>query len=226
MTPRKWATTITIVSFAAAATIAVIVPATASRVPGSTSEDEPRTVPGAGGRRTKAPEYDDEGNLKQPTDYRRWVFVGSNIGLQYKKDLGEMTRREKDRQRGTKPGDFHNVYINPEAYEAFIETGKFPEKTVLVMDVYEANEKDSKNIVSGGFFPGKQLAVEVAVKNSSRPDGQKSDWAYYAFPDPSKPSAQGAFKDADCYQCHRQHAGTDNVWVQFYPLLRHDTKRK
>jgi len=191
-----------------------------------TPKDEPLTIPETASQRTKAPEYDEKGNLKQPTDYRRWVFVGSNIGLQYSKDLAETTRREKDRQQGAKSGDFHNVYINPEAYEQYLKTGKFPDRTVLVMDVYEAKEKDPKGVVSGGFFPGAQRRIEVAVKNSKRPDGSKTDWAYYAFPNPSKPSAQGAFKDADCYQCHRKHAADDNVWVQFYPILRRDRKGK
>jgi quercetin dioxygenase-like cupin family protein len=189
-----------------------------------TPRDEPLTSPAADRRRTRAPEYDSKGNLKQPTDYRRWVFVGSNIGLEYRKDLAETTRREQNRNRGTRMGNFHNVYINPEAYEHYLKTGKFPNRTVLVMDVYEAVGKDAKDIVSGGYFPGKQLALEVAVKNSNRPDGKKTNWAYYAFDNPNKPSAQSAFKDADCYQCHRQHAADDNVWVQFYPTLRRDRK--
>jgi hypothetical protein len=39
--------------------------------------------------------------------------------------------------------------------------------------------------------------------------------------DPSKvaPTA-AAFADDHCEHCHREHASTDNVWVQFYPTLR------
>jgi len=39
--------------------------------------------------------------------------------------------------------------------------------------------------------------------------------------DPSKvaPTA-AAFADDQCEHCHREHASTDNVWVQFYPTLR------
>lgn len=165
------------------------------------------------------PQYDANGDLKRPTDFRTWVFVGSNIGLQYRPDLPDTTQREQDRHKGTNIGDFHNIYIRPESYEAYLKTGKFPEMTMLVMDVYEAKQKDQKGVVATGFFPGDQRGVEVAVKNSNRPDGKKTDWAYYVFDAPSTSTAE-VKKDSECYDCHRKHASVDNVWVQFYPILR------
>jgi hypothetical protein len=169
---------------------------------------------------TKGPQYNDQGELKRPTDYRTWVFVGSNLGLQYRQDTPKP--READRAQPARPGNFHNVYINPEAYEHYLKTGKFPDPTVLVMDVYEARERDAKDIVAKGLFPGKQLRIEVAVKNSKRPDGSATAWAYYDFPN-GQPTAR-AFPDKACYQCHLQHADDDNVWVQFYPILRQREK--
>ena len=164
------------------------------------------------------PQYNDKGELKRPMDFRTWVFVGANIGLQYRKEAPATTEREKERHKDAKIGDFHNVYINPEAYEHYARTGKFPDKTLLVMDVYEAKEREPQNIVSKGFFPGAEQQIEVAVKNSKRPDGSKTDWAYYVFP--KNQATAKAFPDAACYQCHKKHADDDNVWVQFYPTLR------
>jgi hypothetical protein len=89
---------------------------------------------------------------------------------------------------------------------------------MLVMDVYEAKEKEPKDIVSKGLFSGNQLHIEIAVKNSNRPDGSKTNWAYYAFP--ANQATAKAFPDSACYQCHLKHAEDDNVWVQFYPILR------
>jgi Cytochrome P460 len=70
--------------------------------------------------------------------------------------------------------------------------------------------------------------VEVAVKNSSRPDGKATPWAYYNFTDPSDPAkvlaSATAFPDQSCANCHQLHASNDNVWVQFYPALR-DARR-
>jgi hypothetical protein len=62
------------------------------------------------------------------------------------------------------------------------------------------------------------------VKNTSRPDGKTTRWAYYSFTDPSDRlkvlSSATAFADAACAHCHRRHASVDSVWVQFYPVLR------
>jgi hypothetical protein len=171
------------------------------------------------------PQYDDKSDLKRPTDFKTWVFVGSNIGLQYRKETAEKTKREQDAAKPPFRGDFHNIYIRPEAYQEYRKTGKFPNMTVLVMDVYEAKERDDKNIVLNGLFPGKQRAIEVAVKNNKRPDGSKTDWAYYVFESTTMPTAK-AMRDSACYDCHLKHASVDNVWVQFYPVLRDREERE
>jgi len=165
------------------------------------------------------PQYDAKGDLKRPGDFRKWVFVGANIGLRYHTNLPDTKPREQDYGKKAEPGEFHNVYIRPADYEHYLKTGTFPDPTVLVMDVYEARERDAKGIVSKGLFPGTERRFEVAVKNSKRPDGSKTDWAYYAFDKPTKITAT-AFRDAACYDCHLKHADVDNVWVQFYPILR------
>lgn len=182
--------------------------------------DKLSAAPEEAKRRTTAPEYDADGKLKLPTDFKTWVFVGSNIGLDYRPDVAVDTPREQKPYKNERVGDFHNVYINPEAYRHYLETGKFPDKTVLVMDVYKAEDKEPRNIVQGGHFSGVNRSVEVAVKNSRRPDGSKTAWAYYAFLNPKKPTPAKAFKDASCFDCHKKHASDDNVWVQFYPVLR------
>jgi WD40 repeat protein len=166
---------------------------------------------------TTGPQYNKQGELLRPGDFRTWVFVGANIGLQYKKELADTAPKEKEGAKGP-IGDFHNVYINPEAYEQYLKTGKFSDGTMLIMDVYEAKERDPQDIVAKGLYPGQHKQIEVAVKNSKRPDGSKTDWAYYVFPQ-GRASAKAA-ADAACYQCHKQHAQVDNVWVQFYPTLR------
>jgi hypothetical protein len=169
------------------------------------------------------PRYDEKGQLKRPEKHETWVFVGASIGLRYR-PAGKDAPGNEGRRKEARPAEFHNVYIRPESYAEYVKTGKFPDRTVLVMDVYEAKEKDEKGVVSGGLFPGKQLRIEVAVKDSKRPDGSRTPWAYYAFP-PKKESAR-AFADRDCYDCHRKHADRDNVWVQFYPVLRLPGPRK
>lgn len=167
------------------------------------------------------PEYAANGDLKVPVGYKRWIFVGSNLGLGYTPSLPAMTAREAVREE---KGAFHNIYITPEAYESFIANGTFPDPTILVMEHFEAQDREPRGLLSEGVYNGKRSGFEVAVKNSSRPDGSATPWAYFVFTDRGDPSAvmptAPAFPDVACYDCHLEHASTDNVWVQFYPVLR------
>ena len=173
--------------------------------------------PAAGAGSEADPQYKGR-ELVRPDGYRTWVFVGANIGLRYRKDEKTTTQRESARHADMEIGDFHNVYINPKPYKHFLEKGTFPDGTVLVMDVYQAKGRDPKGVLEKGFFPADQREIEVAVKNSKRPDGATEDWAYYIFPLGTTTAA--AKPKQACYDCHRKHASIDNVWVQFYPTLR------
>jgi hypothetical protein len=154
------------------------------------------------------------------------VFVGSNLGLAYKQDLPAMTALEA--KRADAP-EFHNVYINKEAYDRFVATREFPIPTIMVMQKFAAADKEPRGIVSAGVFNGLQIGLEVAVKNLPRPDRSTTAWAYYDFTDTydksntydkSKVRASApAFPDNMCESCHKQNASRDNVWVQFYPTL-------
>jgi hypothetical protein len=167
------------------------------------------------------PQYTSDGSLVLPKGFETWVFVGSNLGLSYKQDLVAMTAKEAAR---TDPRQFHNVYITRTAYSSFLANGSFPDKTILVMQVFAASGAEPRNILANGVFNGQRTGLEVAVKNLHRPDGKTTPWAYYDFTDPSDPTktlpTASAFADQDCESCHRQHASLDNVWVQFYPTLR------
>lgn len=153
------------------------------------------------------PAYTADGDLIRPDGYRTWIFVGASLGLSYDEDAAE---REG-------PGAFTNVYIQPEAYRYFMETGQFPEGTMLPMDVFRPGSRESIN--QAGFFEKDFLGMEVAVKDSERyPEG----WAYLSFRDRSgglRDSAS-AFPKERCYDCHAEHAATDNVFTQFYPVLQ------
>ena len=115
-----------------------------------TAYTQPTPAPQA---RSTAPEYDAKGNLKRPADFRTWVFVGADIGLRYHKDVPDATPREQDRPKNDKPGEFHNVYIRPEAYEHYLKTGKFPDPTVLVMEVLRGQGAGREGHRLGGPLP-------------------------------------------------------------------------
>ncbi len=69
------------------------------------------------------PEYTSDGQMKFPVDYRKWVYLSSGFDMSYNPAM--------------KMGHdmFDNVFVNPEAYKAFVETGSWPDKTVLVVEV-------------------------------------------------------------------------------------------
>lgn len=169
-----------------------------------------------------SPTYDPAGNLLLPKGYESWTFVGSNLGLAYKSGITAMTALEAQRAENQV---FHNIYIDPAAYAAFTKTSKFPDPTILVMELYAAEAKDAGGVLNEGVYNGNLVGVEAAVKDSHRPTrpDSKENWAYYSFPlkvpGPPEPAAP-AIADAKCYACHRLHAGHDNVWVQFYPKLK------
>jgi hypothetical protein len=158
-----------------------------------------------------------------PTGYETWVFVGSNLGLAYKEELKEMTPLEMTR---ADQALFHNIYINPEAYAHFRKTGEFPNPTILVMDMFEAADKQQNGALAKGVYDGDRRGIQVAVKNIGRPDPRitRPPWAYYIFTEQANPlklkATAPAEPDNNCETCHKAHGLVDNVWVQFYPALR------
>jgi hypothetical protein len=149
------------------------------------------------------PRYTAGNKLMFPEDYHSWVFVGASIGLSYSEGA-----------RDAGPGAFHHVYLQPEAYEHFQRTGKFPEKTLLVMEMYRSEQKVSPN--KQGYFEGNRVGIEVALKDHEK---FQEGWAYFDFGNGRRRSASAFPKDA-CWSCHNQHGADDNVFTQFYPILR------
>lgn len=150
------------------------------------------------------PQYAGKAELKFPEGYRDWYFIGSNLGVSYSPEAGS-------------DPSFKNLYIQKSAAEAFRRTGVFPEKTMIVMEIYKSASDAAP--AKHGKFQGQFVGVEVAVKDSS---AVAEKWAYYKlFDGKSTKTASGkAFPKNACWNCHSEHAAKDNVFVQFYPRLR------
>jgi hypothetical protein len=115
---------------------------------------------------------------------------------------------------------FDNVFVNPEAYRAFLKNGTWPDKTVLVLEGRPAEAKGS--IVQGGRFQSPEvMGFEVHVKDEARFPGK---WAFFAFTN----HASGKLfpQSANCYSCHAEHGAVDTTFVQFYPTLIGIAKEK
>lgn len=171
-----------------------------------TSISESQTRQPARGSYPK-PAIDANNVMARPEGYRRWIFVGTPL-----------TPNELNPPEAPFP-EFHNVYIHPEDYVHYENTGEFRDGTVIIKELVSIG---SKRATSGvGYFQGEFIGLEAAVKDSSRFADEPGGWAYYSFghsyplKDVSEPM------DAQvCNACHGANAAQDWVFTQYYPVLR------
>jgi cytochrome P460 len=154
------------------------------------------------------PEYTSDAQLKFPEHYRDWVYLTSGFDMSYNPAM-QMADHHM----------FDNVFVNPEAYKTFVETGSWPDKTMLVLEVRGAVGKGSIN--QKGNYQGAAMGFEVHVKDETRFPGK---WAFFGFDDGK--TAKMIPTSADCYSCHATHAAVDTTFVQFYPTLLPIAKSK
>jgi hypothetical protein len=152
-----------------------------------------------------APAYDKDGKMLPPTNYREWIYLTSGIGMSY--DPPKPAGMEGHSM-------FDNVFVNPEAYRTFLDTGAWPDKTVMVLEARQARNKGSIN-QNGHFQAGGVMDLEVHVKDETRFPGK---WAFFSF-DPAGGNGTMFPTAANCYACHTAHAAVDTTFVQFYPTL-------
>lgn len=154
-----------------------------------------------------AARFDASGKMLFPADYRQWVFVTSGHGMSY----NPVANADPE-------APFDNVFADPASYAAFLETGTWPEGTVLALEVRRGRSKGSIN-VAGAFQSGAPMGVEVHTKDSARFGKAQDGWAFFGF-DPAKPEPAGKIPEtAQCYGCHREHGAVDRTFTQFYPTL-------
>lgn len=154
------------------------------------------------------PRYTKDNHMLRPENYREWVWLSSGIGMSY-------TPGPADQNPG-----FDNVFVNPSAYRSFMATGRWPDKTILVLETRASLSKTSIN--RSGRVQGDVTGMEVHVKDESRFPGK---WAFFAFGQSGKTG--NLFQKQDgCYSCHEQHGAVDSTFVQFYPTLMDVAKQK
>jgi hypothetical protein len=167
------------------------------------------TTSGANTSASQTPEYTLDGQLKLPANYREWIYLTSGLDMSYAANNMKMGHSM-----------FDNVFVNPDSYKAFLQTGTWPDKTLLIIEVRVAGSNASIN-KSGHFQTTEIMGHEVHVKDEARFPGK---WAFFGF-DGETPAKQVP-KEAACYSCHQQHAAVDTTFVQFYPTLLELARKK
>jgi cytochrome P460 len=145
------------------------------------------------------PQFTPDGQLMLPKNYREWVFLTSGLGMTY---------GSPDAAAAQEPR-FDNVFVTRAAYQSFVETGRWPDKTMLVLEVRTSDSKASIN--KGGRFQTELHALEAEVKSGGK-------WTFYGFGKGASAGKQIP-ASASCYSCHAEHGAVDNTFVQFYPTL-------
>ena len=144
-------------------------------------------------------------NLIRPENYREWIFLSSGLGMDYNASVGG-------------PERFTNVFVPLWSYRQFLATGKWPDKSIFVVE--DRGSQSSGSINKTGHFQTDFAGMGVEVKDESR---FPEKWAYFNFgPDTKTASAN---PKAACWQCHDDHAAVEHTFVQFYPTLKEAAKK-
>jgi hypothetical protein len=155
----------------------------------------------AGRPQSAAPQFTADGKLVRPEGYRKWVYVSSGYGMSYSQGPSGMQM-------------FTNVFVTPAAYDSFVANGKWPDKTVFVLEVYESTSRGSIN--KRGSYQTELSGLDVEVKDEAR---FADKWAYFNFDVATKAASADTPSKNDCWKCHEQNAAVEHSFVQFYPEL-------
>ena len=162
--------------------------------------------------------YTSSGAVVRPADYREWVYLTSGLGMSYAPEA-QATAAAAAAAGQPRPPVFDNVFVNPSSYRAFLETGRWPDKTMFILEVRRSAGKGSIN--NGGHYQVEVAAIEAAVKDEAR---FPQKWSYFGFGKTDRATALPA--TSSCNNCHRQNAAVENTFVQFYPTLLDVAKAK
>jgi hypothetical protein len=161
------------------------------------------------------PRYSSGTNLIRPANYREWVFLSSSLGLTYQPPGAAAT--------SPAPPTFGNVFVNPSSYRGFMQTGKWPDKTIFVLEFRHSGTESTVN--KDGRFQTDLAGIEAEVKDTRFHDG----WAFFGFGQTDPPNAGVAPLSGDtvarCIDCHTEHTAVERTFVQFYPTLLDVAKR-
>jgi Cytochrome P460 len=153
-------------------------------------------------------EYTSDAQLRLPEHYREWIYLSSGFDMSYNPAM---------------PIDHHmfdNVFVNPEAFRAFMKTGDWPDKTIFILETRRAESKGSIN-QAGNYQDTSVMGLAAHVKDEKRFPGK---WAFFGFG--TENTAKIIPQSADCNSCHVSHGAVDSTFVQFYPTLLPVAKAK
>ncbi len=149
------------------------------------------------------PQFNSDGELVLPENIDEWVFLGSSIGQRYE---------DVEFDSGS-PGMFQVVRMEPTAYAEYKRTGEFPDGTMFALSFYTAETDVPPN--QAGFVMGDSHGIEIHMRSSERFESGSGFFNFGMGDTGQLIPAPNA-----CTTCHAEHAETDMVFTQFYPVIR------
>src|SRR5262250_999928 len=120
-----------------------------------------------------------------------------------------------------KGNQMHMTYASPGSAEAYRKTGKFPDGTVLVKEVFGTDHAQMTTGDAHWASGTKDWFVMIKDEKGRYTDnplwGDGWGWALFKSDAPDKQVATDYKKD--CQGCHIPARSTDWIYVQGYPVL-------
>jgi hypothetical protein len=157
-----------------------------------------------------------------PPDYRSWAYVTSGLSMKYAEELKTTAalgpHQVQPLARTAAGGQvFHNVFVTPAAYKYFVANGHWPDKTMFVLEIRAAVNKD-KPFLTQGLYQAEIVDLKAELRDDARYPVDK--WKWFSFTQKNgawQPAAPEP--NASCFDCHTKHGAVDKSFVQFYPTL-------
>jgi Cytochrome P460 len=144
------------------------------------------------------PTFDKDGKITVPDNMDRWPTVGTTYALSYEGDGGTT---------------LNTVRLDPESYDAYVKTGKYPVGAIMQLEVRSPLTEVAP--AKGGKTQGGVVGRSLHVKDEKAGPGT---WTFYAFGAGAK-TGNPIPRSQACYSCHQDNAKDDTTFTQFYPAL-------
>lgn len=153
--------------------------------------------------------FNESGQLVRPSGYREWIFIGAPL-----------TPNDMNNGKAAFP-EFHNVYIDPTSWAHWKKHGKFRDGTVIVKELVSVGGKQAAS--GNGYFQGEYIGLEAMVKSKQHLSAADGHWGFFRFTieNSDKLHETASAEPAEnCMACHQPKAAQDQVFIQYYPVLR------
>lgn len=151
-------------------------------------------------------EFNDEGEILRPKNYRTWVFVGSGT-----------TPRAID-SNALFP-DFQNIYMDPASYKFWKENGYYRESTIFVKELLRKG--DTISPIGKGFYQGFHYSLSATIKDTAKYPDVPGGWQYFKFTNYEKMMLNSTSPPLgeSCYSCHSKTKKGYGPFTELYPIL-------